>query len=123
MYVVKAAVSMKTVASEAIYRKALRLSSSGKGTTSTGQLLNVMSTDTQAILMFTISSMMILMVPIFVRKLVENDVVDYCVYLAGCCTDWEACLDCCHLLSCDDSPSIYLCDASAETSSKYDEDF
>lgn len=42
---VKIGVSMKTMASEAIYRKALVLTSSAKGTTSTGQLVNIMSSD------------------------------------------------------------------------------
>lgn len=60
----KTAVNMKSVASEAIYHKALRLSSSGKGTISTGELLNVMSNDTQSILKFTISCCMIILVPI-----------------------------------------------------------
>ena len=36
---------MKTMASDAIYRKALVLTSSAKGTTSTGQLVNIMSSD------------------------------------------------------------------------------
>ena len=36
---------MKTMASDAIYRKALVLTSSAKGTTSTGQLVNIMSND------------------------------------------------------------------------------
>ena len=43
---VKIGVSMKTMASEAVYRKALVLTSSAKGTTSTGQLVNIMSSDT-----------------------------------------------------------------------------
>ena len=63
----KTAVNMKSVASEAVYQKALRLSSSGKGSISTGELLNVMSADTQSILRFTLSSCMILLVPISVR--------------------------------------------------------
>lgn len=65
----KTAVNMKSVASEACYQKALRLSSSGKGTISTGELLNVMSADTQSILRFTISSCMIFLVPISVFSL------------------------------------------------------
>ena len=36
---------MKTMASDAIYRKALVLTSSAKGATSTGQLVNIMSND------------------------------------------------------------------------------
>ena len=45
MMLVRVAVSMKSMASEAIYRKALVLTSSAKGTTSTGQLVNIMSSD------------------------------------------------------------------------------
>ena len=40
---------MKSMASEAIYRKALKLTSTAKGTTSTGQLVNIMSTDTNMV--------------------------------------------------------------------------
>ena len=70
----KTAVNMKTVSSEAIYHKALRLSSAGKGEISTGELLNVMSTDTQSILKFTISCCMVILVPInvFVDPLFLN---------------------------------------------------
>ena len=42
-------VQMKSMASEAIYRKALKLTSTAKGTTSTGQLVNIMSTDTNMV--------------------------------------------------------------------------
>ena len=56
MMIVRIAVSMKCMASEAIYRKALRLTSTAKGSTSTGQLVNIMSTDTNALLMFTMWS-------------------------------------------------------------------
>ena len=60
------AVSFKCMASEAIYRKALRLTSTAKGSTSTGQLVNIMSTDTNALLMFTMVVSIVFMVPIMV---------------------------------------------------------
>ena len=65
MMIVRIAVSMKCMASEAIYRKALRLTSA-KGSTSTGQLVNIMSTDTNALLMFTMVVSIVFMVPIMV---------------------------------------------------------
>lgn len=40
---------VKTMASEAIYRKALVLSSTARGETSTGQLVNIMSSDTNMV--------------------------------------------------------------------------
>ena len=43
---------IKTMASEAIYRKALVLTSTAKGETSTGQLVNIMSSDTNMVLHF-----------------------------------------------------------------------
>lgn len=66
MMIVKIAVSMKCMASEAIYRKALRLTSMAKGSTSTGQLVNIMSTDTNSLLMFTMMMSIVFMVPIMV---------------------------------------------------------
>ena len=57
---------MKTMASDAIYRKALVLTSSAKGTTSTGQLVNIMSSDTNSLLMFTIMMTIVVSVPLMV---------------------------------------------------------
>ena len=46
MLLTRIGVQMKSMASEALYRKALTLSSTAKGKTSTGQVVNIMSTDT-----------------------------------------------------------------------------
>ena len=66
MMLVRIAVCMKSMVSEAIYRKALRLSSVSKGTTSTGQLVNIMSSDTNSLLMFTIMMTIVVSVPLMV---------------------------------------------------------
>ena len=64
--IVRVGVSMKSMVSEAIYRKALRLSSVAKGSTSTGQLVNIMSSDTNSLLMFTLMITIIMMIPFIV---------------------------------------------------------
>lgn len=66
----KIAISLKCMASEAIYRKALRLTSTAKGSTSTGQLVNIMSTDTNVLLQFVMVVNIIAMIPIMVRSIV-----------------------------------------------------
>ena len=66
MMLVNIAISMRGMASEAIYRKALRLTSTAKGSTSTGQLVNIMSTDTNSLVMFTMMMTIVFMVPIMV---------------------------------------------------------
>ena len=66
MMMAKLAVSLKCMASEAIYRKALRLTSTAKGDISTGQLVNIMSTDTSVLLQFMMIVNIIAMIPIMV---------------------------------------------------------
>ena len=66
MMIVKIGVGMKSMVSEAIYRKALRLTSTAKGSTSTGQLVNIMSNDTNSLLMFMMMITVIIMVPFMV---------------------------------------------------------
>ena len=66
MMLVRTAVCMKSMVSEAIYRKALRLSSVSKGTTSTGQLVDIMSSDTNSLMMFTIMMTVVVSIPLLV---------------------------------------------------------
>ena len=66
MMLVRIAVCMKSMVSEAIYRKALRLSSVSKGTTSTGQLVDIMSSDTNSLMMFTIMMTVVVSIPLLV---------------------------------------------------------
>ena len=66
MMITNIAVAMKCISSEAIYRKALRLTSTAKGDTSTGQLVNIMSTDTNVLLQFVMIVNIIAMIRIMV---------------------------------------------------------
>ena len=66
MMLVNIAISMRGMACEAIYRKALRLTSTAKGDTSTGQLVNIMSTDTNVLLQFVMIVNIIAMIPLMV---------------------------------------------------------
>ena len=66
MLVIRIGISLKAMASDAIYRKALRLTSSAKGTTSTGQLFNIMSTDTAMLLQFMMIVSILVMIPVMV---------------------------------------------------------
>ena len=60
------AVSFKCMASEVIYCKALKLTSTAKGDISTGQLVNIMSTDTNVLLQFVMAVNIIAMIPVMV---------------------------------------------------------
>ena len=66
MMMTKIAISLKCMASEAIYRKALKLTSTAKGDISTGQLVNIMSTDTSVLLQFVMIVNIIAMIPVMV---------------------------------------------------------
>ena len=66
MLIIRIGISLKAMASDAIYRKALRLTSSAKGTTSTGQLVNIMSTDTNILLQFMMIVSILVMIPVMV---------------------------------------------------------
>ncbi|KAK8805917.1 hypothetical protein WA158_002573 [Blastocystis sp. Blastoise] len=57
-------VQMKSMASEAIYRKAFCLTSTAKGSTSTGQLVNIMSTDTNVLQQFSLYFLVTISAPI-----------------------------------------------------------
>ena len=60
------AVSFKCMASEAIYRKALKLTSTAKGDISTGRLVNIMSTDTNVLLQFVMIVNIAALIPVMV---------------------------------------------------------
>ena len=66
MMMTKIAISLKCMASDAIYRKALKLTSTAKGDISTGQLVNIMSTDTNVLLQFVMIVNIIAMIPVMV---------------------------------------------------------
>ena len=66
MMMTKIAISLKCMASEAIYRKALKLTSTAKGDISTGQLVNIMSTDTNVLLQFVMIVNIAALIPIMV---------------------------------------------------------
>ena len=66
MMMTKIAISLKCMASEVIYCKALKLTSTAKGDISTGQLVNIMSTDTNVLLQFVMAVNIIAMIPVMV---------------------------------------------------------
>ncbi|KAK8793382.1 hypothetical protein WA158_004741 [Blastocystis sp. Blastoise] len=66
MMMARVGVHMKSIASEAIYRKAINLSSTAKGKTSTGQLVNIMSADTNMLQMFSTFFLMFVSAPIYI---------------------------------------------------------
>ena len=84
MMMARIAVSAKAMASEAIYRKALRLTSTAKGSTSTGQLVNIMSTDTYTLLQFIQLTNLFVMIPVMLVICVI-----YCIQQLGALT-WIA---------------------------------
>ena len=87
MMLVRIAVCMKSMVSEAIYRKALRLSSVSKGTTSTGQLVNIMSSDTNSLMMFTIMMTVVVSIPLLVLFLFIFHFIACYLYCVSCTTN------------------------------------
>ena len=73
MMMARIAVSAKAMSSEAIYRKALRLPSTAKGSTSTGQVVNIMSTDTNVLLQFIQLTNLFVMIPVMVLFIPSYD--------------------------------------------------
>ena len=57
---------MKLMIQDAIYQKALRLSASSRSQVSSGQLINLMTTDTSQIIDFTCTVLVIVIIPIAV---------------------------------------------------------
>ena len=64
MKMVRIGIQMKSMTIEAVYRKALELTSTAKGTTSTGQIVNIMSSDTAVLQMFSLFILMTIGVPV-----------------------------------------------------------
>ena len=84
MMMARIAVSAKAMASEAVYRKALKLTSTAKGSTSTGQLVNIMSTDTNVLLQFIQLTNLFVMIPVMLAMCII-----YCTQQLGALT-WVA---------------------------------
>ena len=66
MIIARVGVTMKMILQDAIYRKVFRLSSTSSQTTSTGELVNIMSTDTSEVIDFTCTILVVFAIPITV---------------------------------------------------------
>ena len=66
MIIARVGVTMKMILQDAVYRKVFQLSSTAVQTTSTGELVNIMSTDTSEVISFTCTVLVIFAIPITV---------------------------------------------------------
>lgn len=66
LLIARVGVRMKLMIQDAIYQKALRLSASSRSQVSSGQLINLMTTDTSQIIDFTCTVLVIVIIPIAV---------------------------------------------------------
>lgn len=72
MLIARVGVSMKMILQDAIYRKVFHLSSVATQSVSTGELVNIMSTDTSEVISFTCNILVLFAIPISVRSFLHD---------------------------------------------------